>query len=356
MPSFVNRLQVATFRHFSQQTWQFHPKVNVILGANGSGKTSILEALYFLGVGRSFRSNVLQNLIQQGESEFTLFTEVTRDTGDLVQLSLRRAKRLPPIQKLDGQVVKSTAELARWLPLLHLCPDSFQLLTAGGKQRRRLLDWGVFYQNTRFISIWRDFNRVLLQRNAALKQKQPYRLLALWDQRFSELAIEIDKVRETYFADYMPVLKAQDPDFWQGLDVEVTYVRGWSAGKPLLKVLEDNYTQDLRYGSTQYGPHRADVKFKIGQLPARDILSRGQQKRLVVLLKLAQGACFQHHTQSRCVYLLDDIYSELDVYRANEMTQMVQQQAAQLFLTAIDEHRVPEVLLSAKESTQIQLL
>ncbi len=347
MTNFVKRLTVTHFRHFSTQAWSFHPSVNVILGSNGSGKTSLLEAIYFLSIGRSFRSNRLQSLIQQSADHFTLFAEIVRE-DQTAKLSLQRSKNGRPIHKKDGQEINSTVEFARWLPVLHLSPDSFQLLSAGSKQRRRLLDWGVFYAEPAFLAMWREFNRVLQQRNAALKLQQPYEMVALWDQQFIALADQIDQLRCNYFERYRDFLCQYGQDFLSQYEIKIRYARGWSHEKALSAVLQENYQQDQRYGATQYGPHRADIQFRIGTALARDILSRGQQKRLVFLLKLAQGACFDQHTGQRCIYLLDDVYSEFDQHNGEQVIQQVQQQAAQSFVTAIDQQRVPACVLSAK--------
>lgn len=328
-------------------SWQFDSSVNVILGLNGSGKTSLLEALYFLSVGRSFRSGRLQNLTQNGADHFTIFGEVASEK-DAVKLSLQRAKNSRPIHKVDGRIVNSGVEFARWLPILHLSPDSFQLLSAASKQRRRLLDWGVFYDEPAFLNVWREFNRILLQRNAALKLKQPQKMVALWDQQFVDISARIDQLRQSYFKRYQEKLLQHGKSFLSQHGIQISYARGWSVDKDLQSVLTESYQQDLRYGVTQHGPHRADIKCKIGPTPARDILSRGQQKRLVFLLKLAQGACFEQHTGQRCIYLLDDVYSEFDQHNGEQAMQQIHQHAAQIFVTAIDQQRVPQCLLSEK--------
>ena len=323
------------FRCFSDFTLHPDQGVNIIAGDNGLGKTTVLEALYFLSYGRSFRTAQLDRIIQQGQDSFTLFSTFCH-WQKTYQVGVSRHKHMPAKMRLDGEDVASHAAIAQYLPMLILNPESFRLFTDGAKGRRQLLDWGVFFADTAFIKLWQQANRIIQQRNQALKMQQPYRAVAPWDQQLVSIANKIDQARVGYVTHWIKAIKALLGNFWQEHDLSITYIRGWAKGKTLQALLESHYLQDQQQGFTQYGPHRADIRLRAKGVMARDHLSRGQQKRLIYALKLAQGKVFREQKNQNVIYLLDDIQSELDQHNCQQLLSTIISQKAQVFLTSID--------------------
>lgn len=340
----VQTLHLQGFRNFSHQEFEFDPQCNLIWGPNGAGKTSVLEALYFLSAGRSFRTKQLDRIIHQGQDEFILFAELCHDQKSH-KLGVSRHRQQPAQQKINGEYAANATEFAYLLPVLMLGPESFRLFTEGAKVRRQWLDWGVFYADVQYIQHWRKAKRLLEQRNAALKQKARYEYIALWDQALVENSQVITRQREYYVKRWQAQLERLDADFLDQHQLKMQYYQGWSDEQELATLLQNHYEQDLKQGFTSMGPQRADVRFRIGRASAQEILSRGQQKRLICLLKLAQGLLYQEDMQQACVYLIDDLGSELDDTNQRLLLKQVFAQQAQAFLTSTNAFDLLDELL-----------
>jgi DNA replication and repair protein RecF len=329
-----------------------HPHFNVFFGENGSGKTSLLEAIYFLSHGRSFRSNLLNRMISHGKTNFALFAEVNTETSKHNIGMLRSSDESKT--RLDGRNVQSHVEIATCLPTLLFNPESFSLLSAGSKGRRQLMDWGVFYQQAEFIHIWQEARKSLKQRNAALRKGQDKKELQVWQPVFISASEKIDLFRKAYVEVLIQTLESLIGDFLQKHKIKIQYYRGWPQDESLENCLERSLEQDRKHGLTHYGPHRADLKFKINHQPAEEILSRGQQKTLICALKIVQGMLFKRQTGMACIYLLDDIASELDQSHLKEIMGYLRGLGSQVFMSSIEEH-VLKAYLSENESMSFAL-
>lgn len=332
----ITRLTLSNFRHFSSFEMYPHHRFNLIIGENGTGKTSILEAIYFLGSARSHRTNQLARIIQEGVDAFTLFTEIETLEG-AHHVGLNRTKQGEGKSKLNGKIQPNHIEIAQLLPILMFNPESFSLLTEGSKGRRQLLDWGIFHQSPEFYPAWHIAKKVLAHRNAMLKSRQTPELLQLFDQQLISASEKIDSLREDYVAQLMPIVTRLIGDFLARHDVHLQYFRGWSKEDDLADLLKLNLRHDQEKGYTQAGPHRADLRLRVGKIPAQDILSRGQQKLLICAIKLAQGILFEKQTGRKAIYLLDDIGSELDDQHRQHLLGLLKDLKAQVFATGIRE-------------------
>jgi len=338
----ISRLSLQNFRNLREVNLHAHPHFNVFFGENGAGKTSILEAIYFLSHGRSFRSNQLNRLVTKDQAEFILFSEIQHE--DKHSIGMSRHIQGEAKNRLNGRALQSTVEIARLLPTLLFDPQSFELLTAGSKGRRQMLDWGVFYQKQDYIHLWQAARNVLKQRNAALRAGHNKDQLQLWDPILIESAEQIDSYRSQYIDGLVASLTSLLGEFLESHQIQMSYFRGWPKDESLQSCLERSLEQDRKHGLTHYGPHRADIKFKIHNQPAADILSRGQQKTLICAIKLAQGMLFKQQTGKSCVYLLDDIASELDHNHLKQIMQQLQQLGSQVFMTSIQESALIPIL------------
>ncbi len=332
----INSLKIHQFRNFQSQEWQFGPELNVIIGQNGSGKTSILEALYFLAHGRSFRVKELNRMIHQGQSQFTLFTELS-DRDDQFTLAMQRSMNGDNKNRLNHVDLKSASQFAERLPVLLFNPESFQLLSGGPKSRRQMIDWGVFYHYPLLRPHYLNVKRALKQRNASLKQNQPRSQVKLWETTIIENVHEINQARQDYLNLLFSSTEHILHEFMQTHLLEFRFEQGWPDDEDLMALWDKTYQQDVRFGTTQYGPHQADLKIISHKKPARDLLSRGQQKLLITILKLAQGKLLQEAFHKTPVYLLDDLASELDEVHQKFLWDYLLAQKAQVLLTSIQE-------------------
>ncbi|MDF2691582.1 MAG: replication/repair protein RecF [Gammaproteobacteria bacterium] len=346
----IKRIHIQSFRNLSAVSLTCHPKFNLLFGENGSGKTSLLEAIYFLSHGRSFRSNLLSRLISHGKANFSLFAEVQTEKTKH-SIGMLRSIGEESKTRLDGKNLNSHIEVAKCLPALLFNPESFSLLSAGSKGRRQLLDWGVFYQQAEFIHIWQQARKSLKQRNAALRKGQSKQELKLWQPSLISASENIDNYRKSYVQALLQVLENLIAEFLQKHKIQIQYYRGWPQDESLESCLERSLEQDRKHGLTHYGPHRADLKFKIQNQPAEEVLSRGQQKTLICALKIAQGMLFKKQTGQACIYLLDDIASELDQGHLKEIMGHLQNLGSQVFMSSIQENVLTPYLLPEEFSS-----
>jgi DNA replication and repair protein RecF len=334
----VSVLEIGNFRNLRKAVLQCSPKLNIIVGGNASGKTSLLEALYFLGRVRSFRTRRIGELIHYDETAFQIVATVSNcKDGRFFPVGIRRS-----IQELnarvDGMPVRSLAELATQVPVLLLNPGSHRLLEGGPQQRRRFMDWGLFHTTDVFIGLWRRYKSVLRNRNAALRQGFSNRMMEAWDHELVSASVALDEHRKTFCEALEGALKPFLASTLGTDSLQIIYHRGWPLGQDqdLLQLLQDGLDQDRRYGHTRLGAHRADFQIKLSGRPAPEYLSRGQQKLLVIALILAQADLFQKQRCKPCTLLIDDLPAELDVVHRNQVMKCLATLDSQLFITAIE--------------------
>ena len=331
----ITRLNITSIRNIQAATIVPCPRINLFWGKNGSGKTSILESIHLLATGRSFRSGRPQTLISENSSEAIVYVELA-DGG---RIGLSRRRRQPIRLKFQDQKQKNWENVARAMPVLVLDSNSFRLLEGGPKVRRRFLDWGVFHVEPSFLDHWRTVNKCVANRNSLLRQSPLDKSqLEAWDTELIQAAVAVDKARTDYFTRLLPVFHSVYSTLGGEAIEKLTlrYESGWDSALDFASVLASGLEADRRYGATQNGPHRADIKVQIEKVPAVEFLSRGQQKILVSALKIAQARLLADATGRQCVYLVDDLPSELDKGNRVAVLKMLTQLGGQLFVTGID--------------------
>jgi len=348
---YLTRLKAQNFRNFHAFDLEPCGDFNLIYGANGSGKTSILEAIHFLSLGRSFRSHLVNRIIQYEAEALTVFGAICSPDEMHFNIGIEKDRTGKLRLKVGNEIAHSAAQLAKVLPLQLLNPDSYNLLNEGPKLRREFLDWGVFHVEPLFFSIWQRFQKSLTQRNAALQRNLPLSQIQAWDNELIPAAIELANLREKYFQQLVPLITEIFSQLILVDDMTVSYQQGWDKNEHLSTILSNAYFRDRTLGYTQYGPQRADVIFKINKIPAHDVLSRGEQKLLVCALKLAQGILLKQLTGKTCLYLLDDLAAELDSNHREQVIKVLSTLKAQVFITAVDVISIGNLLQELSHKT-----
>ncbi|MGD8176118.1 DNA replication/repair protein RecF [Marinimicrobium sp. ARAG 43.8] len=332
----LSRLDIQSLRNLERVKLSPSPRTNLIYGENGSGKTSVLEAVHTLALGRSFRSHKHKPLIQWEKDQFVVFAEIEMADRS-VPVGLRRARNGEVALKVDGRPVSSLAELASVMPLQIIDAHTFMLLEGSPKVRRQFMDWLVFHVEHSFFPAWKGVQRCLKQRNSLLRRDRiDFDELRLWDRELCQLSQRIHENRTTCVELFEPVFLALLDDFIKLPDVTLSYQRGWDKNKPYDQVLADNFERDRQIGYTQSGSHRADLRIQVQGQPAADVLSRGQQKLVVCALKIAQGVVFNRQTQGRCIYLVDDLPAELDISHRAKLVEWLDTLETQVFITGVE--------------------
>lgn len=334
----IRQLKISGVRNLHSASFSPSPQINLFYGANGSGKTSVLEAIHLLALARSFRSSRIQPVIQQQQEQCVVFAELENlESGGIHRLGVSRNRQAELQIRLDGQAVKSAAELAAILPVQLINPDSFSLLEGAPKVRRQFLDWGVFHVEQSFMPTWQALQHSLRQRNSLLRHAtiDPISQQS-WDRALSQAGEQVDQLRQAYIQQLKPVFEEVLAQLIDLKGLTLSYYRGWDRERTLAEVLHSNWERDRQLGYTQAGPQRADLRIKIGTTNSVDILSRGQQKLVVCALRIAQGYLLTQLKQTNCVYLVDDLPSELDQQHRQALCQLLENLNCQVFITSID--------------------
>ena len=333
----LNRVRIQSFRCLSNIELEFDTKQNYLFGRNGAGKTSVLEAIYLLGRGRSFRTRQSRRLIQHGEAGFTVYGEQEYD-GHMHRLGVALGQGGLKL-RLDGERARGMAALAEILPVHVIEPNMHRLIEGGPRERRRYLDWGVFHVEPNYLDSWRHYRRVLGQRNVALKHGQG---LDAWDESFLESAAAVDGARSRY-AEKLGASLARVGNSLLGSGVDIGYRRGWADGTTLAEALQASFGKDRTIGRSHVGPHRADMTVSLGARRVREEVSRGQQKLVAAALILAQIRVFADGHSDGGVLLVDDPAAELDQIALESLLAALDGLPAQLILTGLSEARLKPV-------------
>lgn len=324
-------------------------RLNLFYGDNGSGKTSILEAVYLLAMGKSFRSHQIRKIIQHGQEQCTIFSRL--DQGQ--QLGILKNIEGSQILKRDGQIVANMAQLTYDLPVQLIDPESMALLDSGTKPRRQLLDWLVFHVEQNFFITWQRYQRALLQRNALLKKDKVDDLeWQVWEQELATNAYSLHQMRQRVFDDWLKFIQDACAILLPQYQLTIDYVIGFDVEKNLQLVFAESREKDKQRGFTQIGAQRADVQIKTELGLAEAVLSRGQRKLLVCALKLAQVGYLNTY-QKKCVVLLDDLSSELDKQARSRLLTMLHQLGAQMLITAVEAEDIWPTLLNLDNQAKL---
>jgi DNA replication and repair protein RecF len=320
------------FRCLASVQMDVDPRYNLVYGANASGKTSLLEAIAYLGRGKSFRGASTERLVRHGASEFLLFGKIGTGIRES-SVGVRNGRSGLEIS-VDGDRSGGVAALASALPLQIVDPEVHNLVAGGPEYRRRYLDWLTFHVEHGYLELWRRFRRVLKQRNAALREGATGPLRS-WDREFVELALAVDRARRGALDTALPVLEAVGVRLLAA-EVGFQYRQGWPSGTDLREALAGSLDRDLQSGASGAGPHRADLRLVYDDRQAQKLVSRGQQKLLACAMILAATAVVQSRLGQPLLLLLDDPAAELDADSLERLMAEIAQLEAQVIATALD--------------------
>jgi len=324
------QLTVEDVRCLQRVELSLDPRYSLIWGSNGSGKTSLLEAVFLLGRGRSFRTRSSERLIRHGQSRLIVFGRTDGPVPNAIGIQVARSDGT--IARINGGPVGSLTDLSQAFPVQVIDPGVHKLVEEGGYRRRRWMDWAVFHVEPAFADLWGRYTRAIKQRNAALRQ-QPAQAPA-WDPEVARLGELISQSRARVMEKLQPAWHELVAAL-SGLDVQLHYSRGWAHDVQLAKALEDARSRDQAKGLTHSGPHRADVLVRLGGRPAREVLSRGQQKLVAIAMTLAQLRLMQELTATTPTLLLDDPGAELDRPHLSRFIDQVMRLGCQLVVTSL---------------------
>ena len=324
------QINIQNLRNIRQEDIVFSPGLNLIIGPNASGKTSLLEAISLVCQGRSFRTPRIDQLVRHEEKNLLVVARLSVDNENHIVGVSREGKKTQV--KIDGERIGKTTELVGRVAVFILTPESHELLDSGPKMRRQYLDWGVFHVEHRYLEVWKKYHRSLRQRNSCLRRQRARQEILAWDGPMAEQAEQLHYYRKKYLAELAPMLSRYGE---QLIDVAPVfdYQAGWDESLSSLRAqLGENLDKDIERGFSRLGPHRADIKIKVDGKPVQAVFSRGQQKLLICAMTLAQ----LKRLEQDCILLVDDLPAELDPYRRVCLVRAMQETGAQVVVTATE--------------------
>lgn len=336
---YVARLSLRNFRNYRDLSLELSPGVNAFVGANGQGKTNLLEALHVLATGRSQRGAKDQELILAGEDEMRVWARVERAQGP-VEIDLQAGSVSGRRLQLNGLPQRRMADLVGRLAVVFFGPDDLQVLKGPPAGRRRFLDVLLSQVSPAYLHHLQRYSRALAQRNRLLRQIQGGRAsgdeLEAWDLPLVQSGAEITVRRVRALASLAPVAAEQHRRISGRLEeLEVTYAPALpgiesaaqegpaQVAQVLQQELRRRRGEELARAVTLVGPHRDDLSLRIGGKDARTFASQGQQRTAVLALKLAELSYMRAVLDEPPVLLLDDVVSELDPDRRRHLLRAV---------------------------------
>jgi DNA replication and repair protein RecF len=338
---YLTRLEVSNLRIIETAALAPASSVNLLVGANGSGKTSLLEAIHLLCTGRSFRSRRAQEFIRRGASKAWVHARIVGEDGEDVSAGVEKGPRSTRI-RWGGSEVRSASALARRLPLVVIPPDSQQLVFDGANLRRRLMDWGLFHVEHEYGAVYQRYRRALQQRNSQLRIAPGPSALAPWNDALSRIGEKLHRLRHSHLQQILPRISTLTTDL-SGLKVSVHYKPGWDDAVPLSDALAAATGRDTARGYTGIGPHRADLELLVSGNPAHQVLSRGEAKLVCFALWLAQVKDHQLEIGRAPVVLIDDLGAELDATNRRRVFATLLGLRVQSFVTSVNDQLAQEV-------------
>ena len=338
----IHKLAISQFRNFEQQLIQPSTGINLFIGDNAQGKTNLIEAIYYLGHNRSFKTKTIKEVIHHDFSRFQIEAYV-----DDHKIKLEKSKQQTSIA-IDGVVLKNTAELSKKIPIQIITPDRGFLVSGSPKNKRSYLDWGVFHVEPAFATHYKNYRKALKSINVLLHKNQT-EALDIWFLELAKFSVLINQARIDYLNKLQQIQTTQALEHLDVLsdwveDFSYRFVSGWPKEVDCLSVdsivnyLNNNKTTWLKNKHLSYGIHKASIEF---YLKDRDehYFSRGEQKTLSIIFWLTQVLLLlQSGVQP--IVLIDDIASELDQKKIQIILDYLQQLGVQTFITNIDKNIV----------------
>lgn len=343
----LSQLQITKFRNLHNVTLQPATQVNLFLGENGAGKTSLLEAIYLLGLGRSFRTRQLKNIVEHEQSQCRVIAKIAGRTPVGFQFDLQHGIQI----RLNNAPLKKLSDLASHLPLQFIPANCHEFFELGPRFRRKLVDWGLFHVEQAFLYHWQSYKKCLQQRNAGLRQQKSDSEIQLWDPHLVRHGEQLNTLRQSYLQRLLEVFK---PIFCricpELADTKFTlrYLSGWPKEHLFADVLKQSLLRDRALAYTRSGAHAADWSLRMDGADPAEMLSRGQQKLFFLALSLAQVELLMQQRQTQTILLIDDLSSELDDQHQQIVLNLLASMPVQSFISSTN-HSLSRYLLAGEQ-------
>jgi DNA replication and repair protein RecF len=357
---FLASLALTTYRNYKSLFCEFCPGINLVTGANAQGKTNLIEAVYYLSIGRAYRQVRDEQLIKWGEDSFQIVGNIESRQGK-TEIETRFAREGNPAKTVlvGGLRVTKREDVSGRFTSVLFSPESMSIIKGSPQERRDFLNYDIGQISLTYTSDLYRYRRLLAQRNALLKKLGPITMsndekaekLSVWDQQLIIYGSRIVDKRIAVIDKITPLVRLIHRKLANSEEnMEVRYVLSAKGAPPLRQdkvktpdaagflreARERLLGDDLRLGSTQWGPHRDDLKITLGGVDMRQYGSQGQQRTGVLALKLAELEIFRGESGEYPLLLLDDVMSELDEERQMKLLNFIHEKNIQSIITATE--------------------
>ncbi len=361
----ITRLYADNFRNLSSVLVDFNQDLNIILGANGQGKTNLLEAIYYLGTGCSHRTSTTSELINKNKADKPAVVQIKlhRENDIKDKLSLRLKTR-NKVYKINNEKVDNLEAFIGYLNVVLFSPEDLQLVKGSPSQRRDFIDVEVSQVSSKYYRKLKRYDKVLKQRNNLLKDLRAGRnknkdLLPVFTEQLVDLGSDIIAKRQEV-VEKLKILarlhqrRLTDNEENLKISYQISFEHKYeSLEKSFTEELEQNKEKEIERGYTTCGPHRDDLKLVLNDFDVRKFGSQGQQRTVALALKLSELEFMKSEAGEYPVLLLDDVFSELDSSRRQFLMDFIGGRV-QTFLTTTDKIMAEEVTTQKKHFFKIE--
>ncbi len=356
---FISQFTASNLRALDLITLTPHQNINIILGKNNDGKTSLLEGLYFSSSLKSFKSVASGSLIQSNKKSTQLLLNVSKINENII-ISVEKKLKGANVIKIND-IRSSAKDLLFSFPVLALNFGVENIITGSSESRRSLLDWGSFHVEHSYLDLYKNFNKALKQRNSILKRKDRDNL-DYWDEIYIRYGQEIHNKRSNYFnllnehfTQYKSKISEILPDAYDDIkDSILTYDQGWDKSLSLHESLSTLREKDIILKHTSAGPHRCDIQFTSNGNTLRDVSSMSTQVINGLLLVLSQAKAFHVKHRDKPIILIDDLFFGIDDKNLLLVINLLIDSEAQCFVTAPDLYKAKlEEFIIKKEEIRV---
>jgi DNA replication and repair protein RecF len=338
---YLKKIELKNFRNYEEETVEFHKKVNIITGKNAQGKTNLLESLYIMSLGKSFRTSKDMEMIGF-EKEFCRAKSTYVKEGREHEIEIIIGREGKAI-KINGVKTSKNIDLLENAYMVVFSPEDMKIVKEEPEKRRKFIDWELCQLKPVYYRNLGRYKKILLQRNSLLKQTEIKEdNLAIWDEGLAEYGAKLILERNRFIKKLNEISREISSRITDGKEaLEISYEAGvecrgsYEDQKEYLKnILSKNLKKDLLRRSTTAGPHKDDLKLCVDGVDIRHFGSQGQQRTAALSLKLAEIKLIKEETGISPILLLDDVLSELDSERQNFLIKSLEE--VQLFITATE--------------------
>ena len=355
----IEALELKDYRNYKEMQAEFCPGINLFYGANAQGKTNLIEAIYYLSIGKAYRPVRDEQLIFWEGREFQIQARI-KDRRGTAKLAVRYSKKEKPAKSFFAGGIRLTKneELSGLFTSVLFSPESLNIIKGSPQERRSFLDYDISQVSLNYMRDLSRYKRLLAQRNALLKKISGLRSsmtekkeqLELWDQQLMDYGARLIEKRLKVLEKINPLARLTQRRLTEGKEnIELNYIfnksflleesqlrREGVIMEYLREAREKTLEEDLRFGITQWGPHRDDLEIQCNGIQLKQFGSQGQQRTAVLSLKLAELEFFRGESGEYPVLLLDDVLSELDEKRKNQLLSFIHEKAIQCFITSTE--------------------